>query len=289
MSPFLQRFRFTNAGTTSFYYSFVFLPPAKRRAIEAVYAFARRADDAADGGLARAEAAEALARCRGDLEACYRNPGSDSPEPGHRPELAALAEAIARFNIGKRHFEDLLLGVQMDLDGTRYVTFDDLRLYCYRVASTIGLISIEIFGYSNPRSRDYAVNLGTALQLVNILRDLRQDVLRGRVYFPEEDLERFHVRPQELVGGGDAGRLSELIEFEVQRARSYFKLARQALPDEDRRSMLPAEIMAAIYWRLFARIQQGFRPLNQRLKLSRALKLWTAFSVFLGVEWYRDP
>jgi phytoene synthase len=229
-------------------------------------------------------------RWRKDLESCYGENGSRGLDQKLRPELRALAEAVNRFKIPRHHFEDLILGFEMDLKGTSYATFNDLSLYCYRVASTIGLMAIEIFGYRNSRSRDYAVNLGTALQLVNILRDLESDARCGRVYLPEEDLQRFHVRREDLLEGRPSDRLVDLMHFEADRARQYFKLARQALPPEDRHSMLPAEIMAAIYWRLLGGIQRrGYNVFGEPVRLSRPLKFWTALSVYLGAEWFSQP
>ena len=156
------------------------------------------------------------------------------------PELRALAEAIKRFKIPRQPFEDLILGLEMDLTGAHYETFEELSLYCYRVASTIGLICIEIFGYQNPRTRDYAVNLGTALQLVNILRDIQRDAQRGRIYIPQEDLDRFGVRPAELLAGAYNDPFIELMQFECDRARHYFRpgtpdaSARRSAIDESR-------------------------------------------------------
>ena len=274
---------FTNARATNFYYSFVFLSREKRQAIEAVYAFARRSDDAADLHLSPEEAQRELCRCRQDLERCY----TELAGPGARdftPELDALAEAVRRFNIPREHFEELFRGIEMDLRPVRYRTFEDLSLYCYRVASTIGLIAIEIFGYRNPRTRKYAANLGMALQLVNILRDLGSDARRGRVYLPEEDLERFGVRPESFPR--PSGRFRELMEFESERARRYFALARQALPPEDRRSMVAAEIMGALYWRLLRRIERkGYKVFGERVRLPRPLKFWIALSVYAGARW----
>jgi len=275
---------FTNARATNFYYAFVFLPPEKRLAIEAVYAFARRGDDVADSGLDPAEAAAGLARYRQALEACYSQDSSrlDSTE------LRALAEAIRRFNIPRQPFEDLILGLEMDLTGARYETFEELSLYCYRVASTIGLICIEIFGYQNPRTRDYAVNLGKALQLVNILRDIQRDAQRGRIYIPQEDLYRFGVPPTELLAGTYNDPFIELMQFECDRARHYFNLARQMLPPEDRPSMKSAEIMASIYWGILKRIQKRcYNVFGKRVRMPRPLKLWTALTVYLGAEWQR--
>lgn len=222
----LRSTHFTNARATNFYYAFVFLPPEKRLAIEAVYAFARRGDDIVDSGLDPAEAAAALARHREVLDVCYAADSSGLEEP----ELRTLAEAIKRFKIPRKPFDDLILGLEMDLATTRYETFEELSLYCYRVASTIGLICIEIFGYQDPRTRDYAVNLGIALQLVNILRDIQRDAQRGRTYVPQEDLERFGVRTSELLAGAYNDPFIELMQFECDRARRYFDLARQMLP-----------------------------------------------------------
>jgi phytoene synthase len=273
--------RFTNARDTNFYYSFVFLPAEKRRAIEAVYAFARRGDDVADSGLEPEAAGREIARYRQALDECYAG-------KGETPELRALAETVVRFRIPRQPFEELILGLEMDLRTARYETFQDLALYCYRVASTIGLIAIEIFGYRNPRARDYAVNLGMALQMVNILRDLQSDARRGRIYLPREDLDRFGVRPEEILAGNFTDPFIELMQFECDRARHYFDLARQMLPLEDRRSMIAAEIMAAIYWRILKRIQlRRCNVFGDRVRLSRPLKFWTALSVYLGAEWHK--
>lgn len=276
-----QNRHFTTSSATNFYYSFIFLPPEKREAIEAVYAFARRGDDLTDSGLAPEEAGREIARYRQALDDCYGGRATS-------PELQALAESIRRFQIPRQPFEDLILGFEMDLRATRYETFEDLSLYCYRVASTIGLIAVEIFGYRNPSCRDYAVNLGMALQLVNILRDLESDGRRGRLYLPREDLARFGVQPEEIFARRYSDPLIELMQFECDRARHYFDLARQMLPPEDRRSMIAAEIMAAIYWRILRRIQaRRYNVFGERVRLSRPLKFWTALAVYLGAEWHK--
>ena len=286
MSSHRQPRHFTNARATNFYYSFVFLSPERRRAIEAVYAFARRSDDAADNCLSPEEGERELSLCRQDLDRCYRASGAH-PDQNLSPELAALAEAVHRFGIPREHFEELFRGIEMDLYAARYRTFEDLSLYCYRVASTIGLISIEIFGYQNPRARRYAANLGMALQMVNILRDVEGDARQGRIYLPEEDLERFGVRPESLLEGKPSGGFLEMMKFESLRARHYFAEARQALPPEDRRSLVAAEIMGALYWRLLARIERkGFKVFGERIRLPRLLKFWIALSVYSGAEWH---
>ncbi len=284
MSASVKDFRFATPRLTNFYYSFVFLPPQKRRAIEAVYAFARRGDDLVDSGLAPDEARRQMVRYRQALDVCYNEPGVAWEEP----ELAALAASIREFNIPRQPFEDLIQGLEMDLNGARYETFDDLSLYCYRVASTIGLIAIEIFGYKNPRTRDYAVNLGKAMQLVNILRDIQSDAQRGRIYLPREDLEQFGVRPGEMLSGVHTDPFIELMQLESDRARHFFSVARQFLPPQDRRSMVVAEIMAAIYWRILGRIQKRrYNVFGKRVRLPGMEKLWTALSVYLGAEWHK--
>jgi phytoene synthase len=284
MSASVKDFRFATPRLTNFYYSFVFLPPQKRRAIEAVYAFARRGDDLVDSGLAPDEAGRQMVRYRKALDACYAEPGAALEDP----ELATLAESIREFKIPRQPFEDLILGLEMDLNGARYETFDDLSLYCYRVASTIGLIAIEIFGYTNPRTRDYAVNLGKAMQLVNILRDIQSDAQRGRIYLPREDLDQFGVRSGELLSGACNDPFIELMQLEGDRARHFFSLARQLLSLQDRRSMVAAEIMAATYWRILGRIQKRrYNVFGKRVRLRAPEKLWIALSVYLGAEWHK--
>ncbi len=271
------------------------MPRDKRRAIQSVYAFARRGDDVADGDLTSEAAARQLTLHREALDRCYSQQQQQefsagfSELPGDaKTEFRVLAECIHRYSIPRRHFDDLLLGLEMDLGGARYRTFDDLAVYCYRVAATIGLISIEIFGYRNPQTREYAVKLGTALQLVNILRDLQSDARRGRVYLPEEELERFGVQPEQLAEGSYSRPFVNLVSFQCERARHYFDSARRLLAPEDRRSMVAAEIMAAIYWRLLRLIRRrGYNVFGDRVQLSRTAKLWTALSVYLGAEWHK--
>jgi phytoene synthase len=281
MSSALPKRRFTSPATTNFHYSFLFLPRQKRAALEAVHAFARRGDDIVDGGLEPERARQEIAHYRQDLDACYEGRGTT-------PELAALAESVQRYRIPRRHFDDLILGFEMDLVTARYLTFEELAVYCHRVAATIGLISIEIFGYRNPRVRDYAVNLGTALQLVNIMRDVQSDGERGRLYLPQEDLDRFGLRSVDIMARRYNDSFIELMQLEYDRACHYFSLARQMLPPEERRSMIAAESMAAIYWQVLKRIQlRCYNVFGERVRLSQPLKLWTALTVYLGIEWYK--
>jgi len=280
---------FTDSRTTNFYYSFLFLPAEKRRAIEAVYAFARGGDDAADSQLDPAAAAREIGRYRDLLDACY----DSDPARLESPPLQALADAVQRYCIPRQPFDDLLAGIEMDLamdqQPAPYKTFVDLEIYCYRVASTIGLIAIEIFGYRNPRTREYAVTLGKALQMVNILRDVQSDARRGRVYLPQEDLERFNVDPRRLASGCYGPDFVNLMQFEADRTRRFFGEARRLLPSEDRPSMTAAEIMAAIYWRLLGKIEsQSYNVFGERIRISRRLKLWTALTVYMGADWQRS-
>ncbi len=290
VSDFMSSYpkHFTDSRTTNFYYSFLFLPEAKRRAIEAVYSFARGSDDAADSQPGLPGARREIGRYRELLAACYDGDAA----PLNTPAWQALAEAIRRFHIPRQPFEDLFEGMEMDLrmdhGSGSYQTFRELEIYCYHVASVIGLIAIEIFGYHNPQTRDYAVNLGKALQMVNILRDVQTDAQRQRVYLPREDLDRFGIDPNRLAGGCYDERFVKLMRFECDRARNFFERARQLLPAEDRKSLRPAEIMGAIYWRLLREIERrSYNVFGERVTLNRPAKLWTAFKVYCGVEWHR--
>ncbi len=202
---------------------------------------------------------------------------------GGQPSARALrlAPHIDRFSLPRQAFLDILDGVEMDLDRSRYATWDELHLYCRRVASAVGLLCIEIFGHRNPRSRDYAVELGVALQLTNILRDLHADARRGRIYLPTEDLERFGVSEEEILAGRSSDRLRELMAFQCQRARGHFFRADNVLPREDRMALYAAEIMGRIYLRLLERIEErGFDVWAERVTISRFRKALIAFSIW---------
>ena len=295
MTVLTKREHFTNSHATNFYYSFMFLPPEKRTAIEAVYSFARRGDDVTDGELSPDDVRRGIERYRETLEACYSPyilTSQGRPRFENQPSLRALCEAIRRYNIPRQYFEELILGLEMDmrmdLGELSYETFDDLALYCSRVAGAIGLIAIEIFGYRNPQTKEYARNMGQALQLVNILRDIQSDARRGRIYLPREDLDEFGIRPGALSEGDCTSSFVELMQFEADRARSAFAAARRCLAPEDRRSMIVAEIMGAIYWNLLKAIQaRAYNVFGERVRLSRPQKLWTAVSVYLGAEWQK--
>lgn len=257
----------TRKSSSNFYYAFMLLPAERRRALHAVYAFCRYVDDIADDESIR-EPAQLLGRWREELERVY----AGTPT---RPVSRALADSARRFTIPREHFEEVIAGVEMDLSRKRYATFDELRLYCYRVASAVGLICIEIFGYRNPSARTYAENLGIAFQITNILRDVREDAGRGRIYLPLEDLERFGVSEDEILRGVYSANFVRLMDFEAKRAQEFYALAQSALAPEDRATLLTAEAMRLIYGALLERIiTSNYRVLDQRVSLSAPRKLY---------------
>ena len=243
------------ARKTSFYYSFLVLPAEQRRAIIAVWDFCRAVDDAVDedegagDGLPTGRAAVAF--WRDELARIFdgRTPGTDQ---GRR-----LQPFVSGFDLPRQAFEDVIDGVAMDLDTTRYERFDDLVQYCRRVASAVGLICIRIFGCQDDRACAYALNLGVALQLTNILRDVKDDLARGRVYLPLEDLRACGCTVDDLAGGVTTPAVRRAIEFECGRARGFYERARQALPAGDRRRLVCAEIMRAVYSETLRRIERS--------------------------------
>ncbi|MCX6544868.1 MAG: presqualene diphosphate synthase HpnD [Acidobacteria bacterium] len=277
---------------TSFYYSFVVLPSDQRRAIVAVWDFCRAVDDAvdekagmADRAAARAAAAAELAKWRRELAALFEGGPVDSTV------ALNLRPHVHVFNLPRRAFEDVIDGVEMDLDERRYATFDDLRQYCHRVASAVGLICIEIFGYKDARCREYALNLGVALQLTNILRDVGKDLGVGRLYLPQEDLVRFGVTEDALRAGVVSEPVRNLLVFEAERTREYYRHAARALPPIDARRLVAARIMGAIYFDLLRRIERsGYAVFGAPLRATRGRKaliaatVWTQSMLGMPVE-----
>jgi len=234
---------------TNFYYSFLVLTPEKRQAIVAVWDFCRAVDDVVDvpdGG----DPVAALAGWRRELGACY---GEGEPLT---PVGSRLQPHVRRFGLPREAFALVIEGVEMDLGPRRYATFAELYEYCYRVASAVGLICIEIFGYANPAARQYAIDLGVALQLTNIVRDVGPDLEQGRLYLPLEDLARFGCTEADLASGTLTDRMVALLKFQCDRARDYYARAHAALPAEDARRLVAAEIMAAIYRGILDRIER---------------------------------
>ena len=273
---------------TSFYYAFLVLPPAKRNAVIAVWDFCRAVDDAVDevvpeqewqGGLtpdARARAAGQLAMWREELGRIYT--GSPATRQGRR-----LLPWVREFDLPRARFEELIDGVEMDLAWSRYSTFAALSEYCRRVASAVGLICLEIFGYRDEGAKSYAESLGIALQLTNVIRDVQADLRRGRVYLPLEDLERFGVSETELAASTVTPAVAELLRFECARARYYYVRAASELPCRDARSLVAAEIMAAIYFEILRRIERsGYDVFSRRIRVPRARR-----AVLALVTWVR--
>jgi 15-cis-phytoene synthase len=264
----------TRRASSNFYYAFRLLPPERREALFALYAFCRFVDDIADDDDGRKHPAELLGRWREELERVYA--GASTHRIG-----AALADVVARFPLQKKHFLDLIEGVEMDLTHHRYQGFDDLYGYCYRVASTVGLLCIEIFGYQNPSARDYAVDLGIAFQLTNILRDVLEDGQRGRIYLPLEDLRRFDCGEEDVLSGHYSGRVGALMAFECGRARAYYLRASAALGAEDRASLAAAEAMRLIYMRLLNRIEaRHFDVFGAKVTVPRYEKVTLALAAW---------
>src|SRR5437588_6340746 len=259
----------------------ILLPRNKRDGMSALYAFCREVDDVADDESVPIEQRrEALARWRDDLQKIYA---------GQKPAFPVnqeLKPVIQQYRLPFEYFDELLKGVEMDLDIKRYETYEELEVYCYRVASVVGLLSIEIFGYQNAACKDYAINLGKALQLTNILRDVRSDAERGRIYLPLRELRRFGVSAEEILRFEYSDRFSELATQVAERARSFYRLAGRKLPPEDRRSMVAAELMGTVYWRLLRKLEAqrfnvfGPRPmrLNKGQKIFLILQTWLRFA-----------
>lgn len=263
------------AAGSNFYYSFLLLPSAKRKAIKDVYSFCRLLDDIVDEDPTGRDPGAELAYWRDEIEACYQ--GCPMSDFGER-----LMGSILEFTLPKQAFLDLVEGMEMDLRWHSYQTFADLREYCYRAASAVGLICIEIFGYESARTREYAVNLGLALQLTNILRDLKEDIGRGRIYLPLEDLERFGYGEQDLKAHHYNAPFIELMKFEHARARSYFEKAAASLPETDRASMFAAEIMCAIYREMLDQMPEiQFDVFRNRVSVTKSRRLRIALEIWL--------
>ncbi|HEU4787789.1 MAG TPA: presqualene diphosphate synthase HpnD [Gemmatimonadaceae bacterium] len=272
------RLEYLMARNTSFYFAFLSLPRERRDAIITLWDFCRAADDAVDLATDPEQARRELETWRREVAACFEE-RAPATVVGR-----ALALVVRQFNLPRPPFEDLLDGVAMDLTQQRYEAFNDLYQYCLRVASAVGLLSVEIFGYRSAGARDYAIELGLALQLTNILRDVPSDMARGRIYIPLEDLRKFSVSEEDLRAGVMTPALRELLAFEGARARQYFARARQALPREDTRRLVAAEIMGAIYFDLLRRIERaGFDVFRARMSVPRYRRAWVALRTWIRV------
>jgi phytoene synthase len=262
----------------NFYHAFRLLPTARRRAMCALYAFMRVADDLTDGPEAIADKSIALESWRRQLDAALAG-------HYHHPLHPAFHRAVEQYGIPRRYLEDVLDGVGMDLDTDRYETFDDLYRYCYRVASAVGLACIHIWGFAEERAKEYAEAAGIALQLTNILRDLGEDAARGRVYLPREDLERFGYRPEDLRRGRRDDRFRELMRFQAARARGYYDSAAPLAGLLDPSGRAVFLVMLRTYRGLLeAIVRRDFDVFTGRVRLSRLHKLWLAAQV-LPLRW----
>ncbi len=261
---------------SSFYYSFMFLPERRRRAITALYAYCREVDDVvdetADSGVARTK----LDWWRSELASVYDG------RPQH-PVALALREIVGEFDLRHELLAEIIDGMQMDLDCNRYPDFASLAQYCHRVAGVVGLLSARIFGYTLPQTLDYAHDLGIAFQLTNIVRDIGEDARRDRIYLPLDDMSRYGVSAADVLGARDSEGMRSLIRFQIARARSYYSQALAKLPVADRRAQRAGLIMAAIYRRLLDEVEtEGTRVLSARISLTPVTKFWLAFRTWIA-------
>ncbi len=272
----------TRKSASNLALAFILLPEAKRQAMTALYAFCREVDDIADEDSSPvARRREELGRWREDIR---RTCSGGESEFGVNRELAPF---VAKYRLPFNLFDELIRGVEMDLDQLTYPDSATLEAYCYRVASVVGLLSIEIFGYQDPRCRDYAIALGQALQHTNILRDIGNDAGRGRIYIPQSELEQHGVAVAEITAGKDSERFQALCRTLAGNARGYFRKARELLPEVDRKSMIAAELMGAVYWRLLCELEARKFPVLQEkpFKLSKGRKVALVLLAAARVKW----
>ena len=261
---------------SSFYYSFLFLPPPRRRAIMALYAFCREVDDVVDEIADPAIARQKLAWWRGEIADTFAG------HPGH-PVGRALQPVITTFNLPREHFDAIIDGMQMDLDWNRYPDFATLETYCHRVAGVVGLLSAEIFGYRDGATREYARNLGLALQLTNILRDVGEDARRNRIYLPLDELASHDVSVDDIIRYRETNAVARLLRSQAQRARGYYTAAFAALPAGDRKAQRAGLIMGAIYRQLLDEVEaEGTAVMNRRVALTPLRKLWIAWKTWVA-------
>ena len=261
---------FSQNRKSNFYYSFLVLPRPKRDAIETIYAFCRFTDNIVDEAGDEKEKYALLLQWTEELKRSLYGISRYSL-------LNKLATIIHRFHIPIEHFYDLIKGMEMDLMNTRYGTFVELEQYCYRVASTVGLICAEVFGYTNEKTKQYAINLGIALQLTNILRDIKADSKRGRIYLPTEDLQKFNYTEEELLNQTYNDRFIQLMKFECERTHEYFRRAKACLAEEDKPFFTAARTMGNIYYLLLLRIERAqYDVFSKRIRLSSPLKILVA-------------
>lgn len=261
---------------SSFYYSFLFLPKTKREAITALYAFCREVDDVVDECKETSVARIKLAWWRTEIQGLYQG------KPQH-PVTKALVEVIHTYHLDQEHFIEIIDGMEMDLDQNRYADFKQLQLYCYRVASVVGLLSAQIFGFNNRKTLKYAHDLGMAFQLTNIIRDVGEDARRNRIYLPLDELAKFGVSETDVLHGHSSEKLQKLLDFQIERAESFYDRALKALPAEDKKLQRTGLIMAAIYRTLLREIKGSGsqQVLNARISLPPLRKLYLAWTTWM--------
>jgi len=261
----------TQQSSSSFYYSFLFLNDCQRQAMTALYAYCREVDDIVDECSDAFVAQNKLTWWRAEVNSIFHG------TPNH-PVAIALKKSIEHYSLSQKHFIDLIDGMSMDLNQQHYASFDDLSLYCYRVAGVVGLLTIEILGYQHPQTREYAQNLGIALQLINILRDIKEDSLRGRIYIPQDELDNFSVTKDMLSATENTPQTLALFAFQAERAQQYFQRAFNAIHPDDRYKQKTGIIMAEIYSALLKKIQrQQYPVLKKKVSLAKLHKLWIAW------------
>ncbi len=263
------------ASGSSFYYSFMFLPLEKRRAIVALYAFCREVDDVVDECTDEQVARTTLNWWRSQVAEIYGG------KPQH-PVAIALVPVVKQFNMAQEHLLEIIDGMEMDLDQPRYQDFKSLQLYCYRVASVVGLLSVEIFGYSNRQTLKYAHDLGIAFQLTNIIRDVGEDARRNRIYLPMDEMQQFGVTAADILNARETENFQKLMVFQIERAQRYYDQALALLPSEDRKTQRTGLIMSAIYRATLEEVvASGCHVLKERISLTPLRKLWLAFKTWL--------
>ena len=260
---------------SSFYYSFLFLPPERRRAITALYAFCREVDDTVDECTDVSIARNKLAWWRKEIGAMLAG------NPTH-PVTKALQPHLVPYSLQGKHLLAIVDGMEMDLDQTRYLDYPGLQKYCWHVAGVVGILSASIFGFTSPQTLQYAEKLGLAFQLTNIIRDVGEDARKGRIYLPVNELQQFNVTAADLLNAKHSDNFEKLMRFQIQRAQTAYDEAFALLPKEDRRAQRPGLIMAAIYHALLEEIERdGFHVLNQRISLTPIRKLWLAWKTYV--------
>ncbi|MFA6063167.1 MAG: presqualene diphosphate synthase HpnD [Gallionella sp.] len=263
------------ASGSSFYYSFLFLPKEKRRAIIALYAFCREVDDVVDECTDEQVARTTLNWWRGQVAEIYGG------KPQH-PVAIALIPVVVKFNMAQELLLEIIDGMEMDLDQPRYSDFKSLQLYCYRVASVVGLLSVEIFGYTDRQTLKYAHDLGIAFQLTNIIRDVGEDARRNRIYLPMEEMQQFGVTAADILNANETENFHKLMEFQIERAEGFYQQALAQLPSVDRKTQSTGLIMAAIYRATLSEVKaSGCHVLKERISLTPLRKLWLAWTTWI--------